>query len=266
MADSESPHSLDKATVDDLWAAFNDPSAADPYAPSTSTSSTAPGAPSASTATASSSSTAAGKSTVDIKGKGKRTDDDLVEIEVEYGFAGEWIKCVSLFALAVPRLGAPLRQPVDTDAPSLARRQKKRVPRSSIEAQAYFATHPPPPSSASSSAARPAPAAAAPAAPTDPTTASLDALFGPSSSPADPPAAFSSSSTAPAPAPAPAPSRAPPKRKAGGGLAGMAATLGVGKKPAKLNTLEKSKLDWDRCVPLPLLLHAAPKTAIRAPR
>ncbi|GAA5843607.1 hypothetical protein JCM9279_000806 [Rhodotorula babjevae] len=218
LADEAKP-ALDKAAVDDLWAAFNDPSAADPYAPSTSTSSNAAAAPPASAAAASSSSTGTSKSTVDVKGKGKRADDDLVEIEVEYGFAGEWIK------------------------------QKKRVPRSSIEAQAYFATHGPPPSSASSSSVKPIPAAAASAAPQDPTTASLDALFGPSSSSADPPAA-SSSSTAPsaAPGPAPAPSRAPPKRKAGGGLAGMAATLGVGKKPAKLNTLEKSKLDWDSYV------------------
>ncbi|GAA5896825.1 hypothetical protein JCM8208_007101 [Rhodotorula glutinis] len=212
----EAKPALDKAAVDDLWAAFNDPSAPDPYAPSTSTSSTTAGAPPASSATGTSSSTATSKGTIDVKGKGKRADDDLVEIEVEYGFAGEWIK------------------------------QKKRVPRSSVEAQAYFATHPPPPSSSSAKAA-PA-ASSSSSAPRDPTTASLDALFGPS---ADEPAA-SSSSTAPAlasaPAPAPPPSRAPPKRKAGGGLAGMAATLGVGKKPAKLNTLEKSKLDWDSYV------------------
>lgn len=128
-----------------------------------------------------------------------------------------------------------------------AHRQKKLVARSSVEAQAYLASRPP---ASSSSSAAPSAARAAPPAPTEnnpPTTStSLDALFGPS--PPDPAPAPSPSAAAPAPAPeeksAPA---APPRRRAGGGLAGMAASLGVGKKPAKLNTLEKSKLDWDRC-------------------
>lgn len=38
----------------------------------------------------------------------------------------------------------------------------------------------------------------------------------------------------------------------------MAAAMGVGGggKPAKLNTLEKSKLDWTSCVAFPSLAHS----------
>ncbi|BGP40553.1 hypothetical protein JCM10449v2_004515 [Rhodotorula kratochvilovae] len=198
----------------DLWASFND-GLDDPYAASSSSTAAQPAAG------ASSSSTTAKSVTADAKGKGKGAEEDMIEIEVEYGFAGETIK------------------------------QKKVVPRSSDEAQAYLATHPLRSTTTSSSSAPPAAssaAAAAPAAPapSDPTTSSLDALFGPSSASDSPAPATSSASPAPT-APAPA-ARPPPKRKAGGGLAGMAASLGVGKKPAKLNTLEKSKLDWNNYV------------------
>lgn len=43
--------------------------------------------------------------------------------------------------------------------------------------------------------------------------------------------------------------KAAPPRRAKGGLAGMAAGLG---KPPKLNTLEKSKLDWNKWVSVSL--------------
>ncbi|GAA6055323.1 hypothetical protein JCM3770_005284 [Rhodotorula araucariae] len=203
---------LDKVAVDDLWASFNDPALGDPYTPTAAQPA----------ATASSASVDTKSVTSAAKGKGRSTADDMIEIEVEYGFAGEWIK------------------------------QKKVVLRSSAEAQAYLATHPLSPSSSSAPLPAKSSTVAAPAHP-DPTSASLDALFGPSPG-ADPSGApipaLSSSSALPAPstsAPAPA-ARPPPKRKAGGGLAGMAASLGVGKKPAKLNTLEKSKLDWNNYV------------------
>jgi len=121
-------------------------------------------------------------------------------------------------------------------------RQDKKVPRNSQEAQNYFALHP----ESSSSSTLPAPK------PSDPITSSLDALFGPESNTSssitsaqpDP----SSSTASPAPAPTLKPLSGPPKRKkvgGGGGLGAMAASLGVGSKPAKLNTLEKSKLDWN---------------------
>ncbi|GAA6005911.1 Swc5p [Rhodotorula paludigena] len=203
---------LDKAAVDDLWASFNDPAYTDPYAPSTSTSTPTSAHP---------------DPTAQPKGKGKATahaDDDLVQITVEYEFAGERVE------------------------------QQKTVKRSSAEAQAFFARQQrsaPKPTAPSSASSAPAPPSSAPASKPDPTAASLDALFGSE----DPSTAASSSSTTAAPAPPaslppkPAP---PPKRKApsagGGGLAEMAATLGVGQKKAKLNTLEKSKLDWNQYV------------------
>ncbi|GJN90925.1 hypothetical protein Rhopal_003939-T1 [Rhodotorula paludigena] len=212
---------LDKAAVDDLWASFNDPAYTDPYAPSTSTSTSTP-------------TSAHPDPTSKGKGKGKATahaDDDLVQITVEYEFAGERVE------------------------------QQKTVKRSSAEAQAFFARQPrsaPKPAAPSPGTSAPAPSSSAPASKPDPTTASLDALFGPEV----PSAAASSSSTAAPSSAAPAslppqPASLPPKRKApgaaGGGLAGMAATLGVGQKKAKLNTLEKSKLDWNQ---LHTLAHA----------
>ncbi|KWU42031.1 hypothetical protein RHOSPDRAFT_36444 [Rhodotorula sp. JG-1b] len=184
---------IDKATVDDLWAQFNNP-LEDPYAhpATTATTSSAPK---------------------------QAADTDLVTIEVE---------------------------------------QEKRVARTSAEAQAYFARPPPPDAAVSATSAPPPPTAAAPAPstaakPTDPTTASLDALFGPESEPSTSTATSTSGSAGPAgsnppkPKPEAAPLPAAKRRKTGkggGGLAGMAAAMGVGGKPAKLNTLEKSKLDW----------------------
>lgn len=88
----------------------------------------------------------------------------------------------------------------------------------------------------------------------DPTAAALDALFGPedpsTATAAVPSPAAPSTAAAPTTSSAPVPPPAAKRRKtggAGGGLSGMAASLGVGGaggKPAKLNTLEKSKLDW----------------------
>lgn len=78
----------------------------------------------------------------------------------------------------------------------------------------------------------------------------LDSLFGDESTPAAASTIASTSApplppTASTSAPTPAPSGAPKRRKAGG-LAAMAASLGG--KPAKLTTLEKSKLDWNKHV------------------
>ncbi|GAA5912110.1 hypothetical protein JCM5296_000797 [Sporobolomyces johnsonii] len=221
--DGEQPKEpvLDKAAVEDLWASFNDPSLPDPYA--------APPPAAASTATASSSGKATPKAD---KGKGKANEDgDMITIQVEYKFAGETIS------------------------------QDKLVPRSSAEAQAWLALHP---ESASAKPSQLAPSASSSATPAakDPTTSSLDALFGPDSadpcpptSAPNPPAPEASSSASPAPAstsasasasPAPGP-KGGPRKKAAGGLGALAASLGVGK-PAKLNTLEKSKLDWNKYV------------------
>ncbi|BGP02462.1 SWR1-complex protein 5 [Rhodotorula toruloides] len=201
---------VDKVAVDDLWAQFNDPSYVDPYAaPAASTSSAPP--PSA---TAASKASPAVSKTANGKGKGKQ-EEELVKIVVEYEFAGEKVA------------------------------QEKMVPRSSAEAQAYFARNP----SASSSTSTSQPSGSA-SAPSDPTSSSLDALFGPdTSTSATPDAPSASASPAPVPAPSkPAPpAGGAPKRKKAGGLAGVAASLGVGK-PAKLNTLEKSKLDWNSFV------------------
>ncbi|BGP55881.1 hypothetical protein JCM8202_002307 [Rhodotorula sphaerocarpa] len=202
--------------VDDLWAQFN-AADDDPY-----TAKSAPTAPAESGGSA------------DAKGKGKAVagpdqtrsngqDDDLVTIEIEYEFAGEKVK------------------------------QQKRVARSSAEAQAYFGRN--------STAAAPGqlssdPKSAAPAK--DPTAAALDALFGPedpsSTTAAVPSPAAPSTAAAPITSSAPVPPPAAKRRKtggAGGSLSGMAASLGVagaGGKPAKLNTLEKSKLDWSSYV------------------
>ncbi|GAA5963373.1 hypothetical protein JCM21900_000585 [Sporobolomyces salmonicolor] len=214
---------LDQAAVEDLWASFNDPSLPDPY--------TAP--PPAAASTAPASSTGRGTPMAD-KGKGKgKEDDDMITIQVEYKFAGETIS------------------------------QGKSVPRSSAEAQAWLALHPDSASAKPSQLATSASSSAAPAA-KDPTTSALDALFGPDSvDPGAPastthqPAPEASSSASPAPAstsasasvsasPAPGP-KGGPRKKAAGGLGALAASLGVGK-PAKLNTLEKSKLDWTQYV------------------
>lgn len=85
---------------------------------------------------------------------------------------------------------------------------------------------------------------AAPPASTAPTSA-IDALFGAenSSTTAAPSASTSTADDKPAPPPKSAPPKAGPRKKAGGGLGALAASLG---KPAKLNTLEKSKLDWNK--------------------
>lgn len=106
------------------------------------------------------------------------------------------------------------------------------------------------PTTPSSSSAA-APSAAAPIA----STSAIDALFGIDGSTSTDTPPVASTSTSPsaeppapvAPTPAPAPKAAPgPKKKKGGGLGALAASLG---KPAKLNTLEKSKLDWNKCAP-----------------
>lgn len=81
------------------------------------------------------------------------------------------------------------------------------------------------------------------------TTSAIDALFGADSEPSTSTAAFNSTATPakptspPAPTPKPAPAKGGPRKKGGGGLGALAASLG---KPAKLNTLEKSKLDWNK--------------------
>ncbi|BGP25094.1 craniofacial development protein 1 [Rhodotorula toruloides] len=199
---------IDKVAVDDLWAQFNDSSYVDPYAASASTSS-APPAP----ATAAPKASPALSKTADGKGKGKQ-EDELVKIVVEYEFAGEKVA------------------------------QEKMVARSSAEAQAYFARAP---STSSSNSASQLPVAAS--AISNPASSTLDALFGPvTTTSAAPDASSTAASPAPAPSSKPAPSAGgAPKRKKVGGLAGVAASLGVGK-PAKLNTLEKSKLDWNSFV------------------
>ncbi len=113
------------------------------------------------------------------------------------------------------------------------------VPADSPEAIAYFALHPK----------------------EKPTT--IDALFGgdsASSTSATPSASTSAPPPTDAAAPAPKPALSgAPKRKKAGGLAAMAASLSG--KPAKLSTLEKSKLDWNKSVPLP----RAPRSSTRAP-
>ncbi|GAA6043487.1 hypothetical protein JCM8097_000738 [Rhodosporidiobolus ruineniae] len=208
---------MSKSAIDDLWASFNDDST-DPYS-----------------ATGGASAAGAGSSaTGGAAGKGKAKEDDKVLIENEYEYVGEKIT------------------------------QERLVLRSSAEAQAWLARYPkatatstgkpaaaPAPSASTSTASAAAASASAPAA-SAATSSSLDALFGPSSgssaSPAPTPVASSSSAPAPAPQPGPPKLGGAPKRKAGGGLAAAAAKLGVGKKPAKLNTLEKSKLDWNNHV------------------
>lgn len=138
-------------------------------------------------------------------------------------------------------------------------RQEKEVLEDSKEAQDWLAKQkalglPTTPSSSSLSAQSTAPAPTAP-------TSAIDALFSlDDSAPASgtPPVASTSTSSSttepPAPVvPTPAPALKPapgPKKKKGGGLGALAASLG---KPAKLNTLEKSKLDWNKCACLPLL-------------
>ena len=71
----------------------------------------------------------------------------------------------------------------------------------------------------------------------------------PSLSPAPEPAEPVASTSAPAPAaPSPLPNgpKHGPKRRKGGGLASMAAALS--QPAAKVSTIEKSRLDWDRSV------------------
>ncbi|GAA5874636.1 hypothetical protein JCM16303_002933 [Sporobolomyces ruberrimus] len=212
---------LDKSAVDDLWASFND-SSVDPYAatPSTSTSNP-PQATSASSAPSLCTSTSAPAPKTSVansnKGKGKANLDqtDLVTIKVTYKFAGDTIT------------------------------QDKKVPRDSQEAQNYFALHP-------ELSSKPAPSSPSKPASSDPTTSSLDALFGPETTPTNTstPTSAEPSNPPESAAPPPRPAASAPKRKkaGGGGLGAMAASLGVGSKPAKLNTLEKSKLDWNSYV------------------
>ncbi|GAA5990820.1 hypothetical protein JCM5350_005127 [Sporobolomyces pararoseus] len=219
---------LDKSAVDDLWASFNDPTV-DPYA---STSSAPTSQPAQSTSTTTSAAPTTTLSEVK-KGKAKANLDqsDLVTIKVIYKFAGDTIT------------------------------QDKKVPRDSQEARNYFALHP---EALNSSSSTSSPASTIPPKPSDPTSYSLDALFGPESESNTTPSAtnnngesVSSASASPAPPLSKPPSAARPsgppaaankRKKAGGGLGAMAASLGVGSKPAKLNTLEKSKLDWNQYV------------------
>ncbi|GAA5948037.1 hypothetical protein JCM3765_007080 [Sporobolomyces pararoseus] len=210
---------LDKSAVDDLWASFND-ATEDPYA-STSSASTSQPAQSTSTSTSAVSDVKKGKA------KANLDQSNLVTIKVTYKFAGDTIT------------------------------QDKRVPRDSQEARNYFTLHP---EALSSSSSTSSPAPTVTSKPSDPTTSSLDALFGPESESTTTPSAnnnnesVSSSSASPAPSLSKPPSVAPTgppankRKKAGGGLGAMAASLGVGSKPAKLNTLEKSKLDWNQYV------------------
>lgn len=125
--------------------------------------------------------------------------------------------------------------------------QDKKVPRDSQEAQNYFALHP-------ELSSKPAPSSPSKPASSDPTTSSLDALFGPETTPTNTstPTSAEPSNPPESAAPPPRPAASAPKRKkaGGGGLGAMAASLGVGSKPAKLNTLEKSKLDWNSYVSL----------------
>lgn len=101
------------------------------------------------------------------------------------------------------------------------------VPADSAEAIAYFALHP------------------------EQKPSNITSLFGDDPTSSTSSAAPSASTSAPPPSdpttapPKPALSGAP-KRKKAGGLAAMAASLGG--KPAKLSTLEKSKLDWNKHV------------------
>ncbi|GAA5863007.1 hypothetical protein JCM8547_003646 [Rhodosporidiobolus lusitaniae] len=194
--------------IDDLWASFNDTSA-DPYAST-----------SASAGASTSSGTAASK--------GKAKEDDKIKIEIEYEYVGEKIT------------------------------QEKLVARDSAEGQAWLARYP---SASSTSTGKPATAptlstsSSSTTAPSASATSSIDALFGSAPSTIDTPAPSASSSSSSLPPPVPAPTEAfkpaltggPRKRKTGGGLAAAAAKLGVGK-PARLNTLEKSKLDWNKHV------------------
>ncbi|BGP16697.1 hypothetical protein JCM10213_009113 [Rhodosporidiobolus nylandii] len=173
----------------------------------------------ASSSSTSAAAPAAGSSAAGVgaaAGKGKKQEDEMVKIEIEYEYAGEKIA------------------------------QEKLVPRSSIEAQAWLARYPKASSTSTGKPAAPAPAAPSTSINTAPS--SLDALFGPSSAePAHPaPATTGPSGEATKAGPPPKLGGAP-KRKAGGGLAAAAAKLGVGK-PAKLNTLEKSKMDWNKHV------------------
>lgn len=75
-------------------------------------------------------------------------------------------------------------------------------------------------------------------------SAAEDALFGGADTG---PESFTPTASVPAPTLAPVeppkPKAGPPKRAKSGGLSSLAASLG---KPAKLNTLEKSKLDWNK--------------------
>ncbi|GAA6064260.1 hypothetical protein JCM10212_002587 [Sporobolomyces blumeae] len=253
------PPALTKSAVDDLWASFNDPSLDDPYAvaasaptaaavaSTSSSSSTAVPAvadPSHSTSRASISTETPVSQPVVANGQGKgkaraHEDGDLVEIEVTYEFAGEKIS------------------------------QSKRVPRTSREAQAYFALHPPHPHPRGSTFESPQSGSSGtnPSVPRSTAPSSIDALFGPEADPVASKEPDSSTSTTTTTATATtamttttAPraeatdaDRPPPprKRKApGGGLGALASSLGVGPgaKPPKLNTLEKSKLDWDSYV------------------
>ncbi|KAL8277130.1 hypothetical protein RQP46_010458 [Phenoliferia psychrophenolica] len=116
--------------------------------------------------------------------------------------------------------------------------QEKEVLADSDEAKAWLAKQPkpkqslpPPPPPQPSSSATTATAKG---------KAAEDALFGSSADNDSPSLSLPSPIDA-----APKPKAAPPKRAKSGGLSSLAASLS---KPAKLNTLEKSKLDWNKFV------------------
>lgn len=199
---------LTKEAVDDLWASFNAPE--DPV-PSSST--VAPAAP------------------------------KKITITVQYEFVGETVTCVVLRgSFRRRRRGREL-----TAACRTRSRQEKEVLADSDEAKAWLAKQ----KDSGTPVALPPTNSGPPPAAVDvkgkgPISAE-DALFGTtdSASTQTPSAAAStsSSSTLPTPVPQPEPPKPAPRRAKGGGLSGLAAALG---KPAKLNTLEKSKLDWKK--------------------
>ncbi|KAI5481013.1 craniofacial development protein 1 [Pseudohyphozyma bogoriensis] len=113
--------------------------------------------------------------------------------------------------------------------------QEKEVLADSDEAKTWLAKQATLPSTAST----PAPLTPADDDKGKGKASSLDALFGPESD---------SATSAPVPAedkPEPPKPKAGPPKRAKGGLGALAASLA---KPAKLNTLEKSKMDWNKFV------------------
>lgn len=138
-----------------------------------------------------------------------------VKIMVEYQFVGETVKLVP-----------PPLPPLEVILTAFLNRQEKEVDEDSPEAIAYFSNL---------SASKPTPPA--PSTPT-PSTSAIDALFGDSTEPSSAP------STSTVPAPAPPPPKAAPRRPKSS-LSSLASSLA---KPSKLNTLEKSKLDWSSYV------------------